>query len=376
MYRILYMGQEKADYSLLRDSLPLCMKLESEYERTNLQTRLHSVRPHGIILPISSPRLEDFSFLKELIGIPRVPGVIVTANYMTAAQAVSCMRFGAYDCLTGPVSGEVLGACLKRMIQPTDDDSDVSKQAIAGNSPAVKALRHRIIKYAELPYPVLITGETGSGKELVAGIIHTLSRHRKGPFTAVNCASYNDELLGSEMFGSLRGAYTGSTDRPGLFEISNGGTVFLDEIAELSIRGQASLLRVIEEGYVRRMGSSKIRAVDVRIVAATNKDLRKCMKLGSFRNDLFFRLNLLGITVPPLRNRKEDIPRLSRNYLKTLFPETPWRLESPAVSILINHHWPGNVRELQSVLLRASIMAKRGIIRAEDLCLSETGEDC
>ena len=160
------MGQEKTDYSLLRDSLPLFMKLESEYERTNLRATLHSVRPHGIILPISSPCPEDFSFLKELIGIPRVPGIIVTANYMTAAQAVSCMRFGAYDCLTGPMNGDVLGACLKRMIQPADDGRKVSEELIAGNSPAVRSLRRRIMKYADLPYPVLVTGETGSGKKL------------------------------------------------------------------------------------------------------------------------------------------------------------------------------------------------------------------
>jgi two-component system nitrogen regulation response regulator GlnG/two-component system response regulator HydG len=223
---------------------------------------------------------------------------------------------------------------------------------------------------------VLLTGETGSGKELAAETIHNLSRYAEGPFTAVNCASYNDDLLGSEMFGSLRGAFTGSTDRPGLFEISNGGTLFLDEIGELSIRGQASLLRVIEEGCVRRMGSHKTRAVDVRIIAATNKNLQKGMKLGTFRKDLFFRLNLLGINVPPLRKRKADIPRLSRNYLKSLFPETPWRLESPAVSLLISHSWPGNVRELQSVLLKASINAERGIIRTRDICLSGTGEDC
>jgi len=373
MYRILYIGQEKTNYSLLRDSLPLFMKLESEHERTKLRTALHSVKPHGIILPISSPCPEDFSFLKELIGIPRIPGVIVTANYMTAAQAVSCMRFGAYDCLTGPVNGDILVACLKRMIQPDLENEIDSEQELAGNSSAVRALRSRIKEYSHLPHPVLITGETGSGKELTARIIHNLSQRSNGPFTAVNCASYNDDLLSSEMFGSLKGAFTGSMDRPGLFEVSTGGTLFLDEIGELSIKGQASLLRVIEEGQVRRMGSHQTRAVDVRIIAATNKDLQKCMKIGTFRKDLFFRLNLLGLTVPPLRNRAEDIPRLSRNYLKTLLPKTSWRLESHAVSVLIKHSWPGNVRELQSVLLKASITAKKGKIRAEDICLSGVG---
>ncbi len=376
MYRILYIGQNSTDYSRLRDSLPLFMKLEPRHEQINLQTTLRSVRPHGIILPISNPGPDDFSFLKNLLGIPRVPGVIVTANYMTAAQAVSCMRFGAYDCLTGPVSGEVVGACLARMIQPVYPDDNASEKRssgpfLAGKSSAVTALRDRLLKYSEMPYPVLITGETGSGKELAAKTIHFLSSRRKGPFTAVNCASYSDELLGAEMFGCLKGAFTGSTDRPGLFEASSGGTLFLDEIGELSLRGQASLLRVIEEGYIRRIGSHMTKNINVRIIAATNQDLRKNMKLGTFRNDLFYRINLLGVTVPPLRRRKGDIPRLTRDYLKTLPRGIPWKIENSALSVLIRHNWPGNVRELHSVLLKASITAENGRLRASDICLPD-----
>ncbi len=379
MYRILYIGQDSTDYSRLRDSLPIYMKLEPQHERINLQTTLRSVRPHGIILPISNPGPDDFSFLKKIIVIPRVPGVIVTANYMTAAQAVSCMRFGAYDCLTGPVSGEVIGASLTRMIRPAgSDNNDLEKlnsgEFLAGKSSAVTALRNRLQKYSEMPYPVLITGETGSGKELAAKTIHLLSNRRKGPFTAVNCASYSDDLLGSEMFGCLKGAFTGSTDRPGLFEASSGGTLFLDEIGELSLRGQASLLRVIEEGYIRRMGSHRTKAVNVRIISATNKDLRKHMALGTFRNDLFYRINLLGVTVPPLRKRKGDIHRLSRDYLNTLPGETHWKIENSALSVLIRHSWPGNVRELQSVLLKASITAENGRLRASDLCIPDSEE--
>ncbi len=379
MYRILYVGQNSADYSRLRDSLPIFMKLEPQHERINLQATLRSVKPQGIILPISNPGPDDFSFLKKIIGIPRVPGVIVTANYMTAAQAVSCMRFGAYDCLTGPISGEVVGACLTRMIQPASPDDNTldelnTRPFLAGKSSAVTALRDRLLKYSEMPYPVLITGETGSGKELAAKTIHFQSNRRKGPFTAVNCASYSDELLGSEMFGSLKGAFTGSTDRPGLFEASSGGTLFLDEIGELSLRGQASLLRVIEEGYIRRMGSHRTKNINVRIIAATNQDLRKNMKLGTFRNDLFYRINLLGVTVPPLRRRKGDIPGLSRDYLKTIPGEIPLKIENSALSVLIRHNWPGNVRELQSILLKASITAENGRLRASDISIPDQEE--
>jgi len=375
MYRILYVGQDRSKFLFLRDNLPLCMKLERGHEKVTLQTSIDSVKPHGIILPLLNPGPDDFSLLKMIIQLPRAPGVIITANYMSAAQAVSCMRFGAYDCLVGPMSGEVIAASLNRMIQPeVDRENEDTGRLLSGKSSIIKALHKRLLKYADLPYPVLISGETGSGKDLAAKTIHSMGKRRNRPFIAVNCATYTDELLGSEIFGSSKGAFTGSIDKPGLFEASNGGTLFLDEIGEMSIRGQASLLRIIEEGYVRRMGSHKTRAVDVRIIAATNQNLRQCMKLGTFRNDLFYRLNLLGVTIPPLRKRKEDIPQLSMEYLNTLSPETPWKIENRALSILFHYHWPGNVRELQSVLLKASITARNGGIRAADLTFPENDD--
>ncbi|MCK5735201.1 MAG: sigma-54-dependent Fis family transcriptional regulator, partial [Spirochaetaceae bacterium] len=289
----------------------------------------------------------------------------------TAAQAVSCMRFGAYDCLTGPMNGRTIGASLDRMIQPSIPD----KQLFSGESSIIMIMQKRLIQYSSLPYPVLITGETGSGKDLAAKTIHLQGNRREKSFTAVNCASYPEDLLTTELFGSLKGAFTGSTDRPGLFESSSGGTLFLDEIGELSLRNQGSLLRVIEDGYVRRMGSHKTKKIDVRIIAATNKNLRKCIRHGSFRSDLFYRLNLLGITIPPLRKRKEDIPGLTREYLKTIQTKTPWQVENRAMSVLIRHNWPGNVRELQSVLLRASLSSENNKIRASDLFISDPNED-
>ena len=350
------------------------MKLEPESEKINLQTSIQTVKPHGIILSLSNPGPEEFSFLKKIIEIPQVPGVIVTSNYMTAAQAVSCMRFGAYDCLTGPANGEVIAACLKRMIHPKLSESESEEKKaeplLAGNSPAVNALRSRLQKFSKLPYPVLISGETGSGKELAAKTIHSLGNRCQKPFTAVNCASFNDDLLGSEMFGSTSGAFTGSTNRAGLFEITTGGTLFLDEIAEFSLRAQASLLRVIEDGYIRRVGSHKTKPVNVRIIAATNKDLRLCIRQGTFRNDLFFRLNLLEVTVPPLRERKEDIPRLCRDYLQTLPEGNRWRIENSALSVLVRYRWPGNVRELQAVLLKASLTAVNFRLKAGDISLT------
>ncbi len=373
MYRILYLGQDKINYSRLRDGLPAYMRLETEQERKGLKDSLASERTHGLIIPLSNPGPDDLGYLKKVLGIPGVPGVIVTANFMTAAQAVCCIRHGAFDCLTGPVNGEVMGACLNRMIHichpGKSPDIEYPEKLIAGDSSAIVDLIDRLIKYSDLPYPVLITGETGSGKELAARTIHLHSRRRNGPFTAVNCASYPDDILGSEMFGSKRGAFTGSVDRPGLFESSSGGTLFLDEIGELSIQGQACLLRVIEEGTVRRMGSNTTKPVDVRVVAATNRNLRESMKNGIFRSDLFYRLNLLGVTVPPLRKRREDIPRLTRDYLKKIRSDLHWRVESGAMALLVRYNWPGNVRELQSVLLRASLSAENGVLRTGDIAI-------
>ena len=365
MYRILYLGQKKINYFRLKDGLPEHIHLEPEHERSGLEKSLASTRTHGIILPLSNPGPDELGYLKKVLGIPGVPGVIVIANYMTAAQAVCCMRHGAFDCLTGPVNGIVMGSCLNRMIHIYHSD----EKLIAGNSSVIEDLIDRLIKYSDLPHPVLITGETGSGKELAARTIHYHSRRRDGPFTAVNCAYFPDDILGSELFGSRRGAFTGSVDRPGLFESSCGGTLFLDEIGELSIQGQASLLRVIEEGTVRRMGSNETKSVDVRILAATNRNLRDSMKNGLFRSDLFYRLNLLGVTVPPLRKRREDIPRLSRDYLKKIRSDQHWRIESGAMAMLVHHTWPGNVRELQSVLLRASLSVENGVLRAGDIAI-------
>lgn len=369
MYRILYLGQDINTYSRLREGFPSHMRLEPSYERTHLKESLSFSKTHGIILPLSYPGPEDLGFLKKVIGTPGAPGVIVTANFMTAPQAVCCMRFGAFDCITGPVDGRLIGASLERMIRPASSEVEKTDQLIAGSSQAVAKLTDRLVKYSDLPFPVLITGETGSGKELAARMIHRCGDRRGGPLTAVNCASFPDDILGAEMFGSKKGAFTGSVDRPGLFECSSGGVLFLDEIGELSIQGQACLLRIIEEGKVRRMGSNTTRPVNVRIIAATNRDLRVSMKLGTFRSDLFYRLNILGVTVPPLRKRKEDIPILTRNYLNEIRGDIHWRIDSSALAILVRYNWPGNVRELQSVLLRATLSAENGFLTAGDISI-------
>jgi DNA-binding NtrC family response regulator len=223
MYNILFLGQDIGTFSRLRDSLPRHMRLEPEHEIVNLSRTIRSVKPHGIVLPISNPGPEEFSILKKVIDTPRVPGVIVTSDYLTVAQAVSCMRFGAYDCLTGPMNYDAVSACLNRMILPEKPPEDTGKypgeDLLAGNSPAVISLRQRLIKYSDLSFPVLITGETGSGKDLAAKTIHLHSPRKNQPFVTINCASYPEDLLTTEMFGSHKGAFTGPPTDPDYLKV-------------------------------------------------------------------------------------------------------------------------------------------------------------
>jgi len=370
MYRILYHGTDKVTYTRLKDGFPSDMRLEAEHDWDRLKSTLVSSKTHGIILPLNNPGPEDYHLMKRVISLPGVPGVIVTATGISAAQAVCCMRHGAFDCLTGPVNGTVMGACLYRMIGPGIREESENPPLITGSSREVSDLLSRLKEYAGLPYPLLITGETGTGKELAARTVHRESPRRDGPLVAVNCAAFSDDLLGSEMFGSKKGAFTGSVDRPGLIESADGGTLFLDEIGELSIQGQACLLRVIEERTLRRLGSNHSRQVDVRVIAATNRNLQSSIRNGQFRADLYYRINLLGVTMPPLRKRRQDIPEIARKYLVYLRPDVNWRIEAGALAILARYGWPGNVRELQSVLLKATLSARNGIVLPGDIRLN------
>ena len=368
MYRLIYHGPDKAEYCRIRNQLPGHFKLSLSYSRSRLVRDLTTFKPHGLILPLLSPKPDDLNFLRQLVAAPEIPGVVVTSGKISPQQAVCCMRLGAYDCLTGPTNGEVLGMVFDRMLTERKIYSAAETDScwrIIGNSRPIADMLIRLSQYADLDHPVLITGETGAGKELAARAIHQNSRRRNRGFTAVNCSTYSDELLGSELFGSRNGAFTGSVDRPGLFEQNRGGTLFLDEIGELSIQGQACLLRVLEEKTIRRMGSLGSIPVDVRVIAATNRPLRQMLKEKRFRSDLFYRLNLLGLTVPPLRKRKSDIPAIARHYLSVECGACG--IDSGAVALLAHHDWPGNIREMQSVLLKASLSATGRMIRAGNI---------
>jgi transcriptional regulator with PAS, ATPase and Fis domain len=240
-------------------------------------------------------------------------------------------------------------------VPPVERDNPVPE--LVGDSAAMTVVRDAIVRAAASPFPVIIEGESGSGKELAANAIHSRSPRRHRRFCAINCAALVDDLVEAEMFGHVRGAFTGATtDRPGLFEDAGGGTLFLDEIAELGARVQAKLLRVLQEGEVRRVGETLVRKVDVRIVAATNRPLAGEVASGAFRADLWYRLDVIRITLPPLRERIEDVPRLAHHLWRGLAARTGSRavLAPATVSALAAYDWPGNIRELQNVL--ASIL--------------------
>lgn len=257
-------------------------------------------------------------------------------------------------------------------------DSRFIFEGILGRNEAMREVFESIRLVAATGSSVLVTGESGTGKELVASAIHNLSSRRRKPFVRLNCAALNEGILESELFGHVRGAFTGAVgDKKGRFEMANGGTLFLDEIGEIPPSTQVKLLRVLQEGEFERVGSSQTLKSDVRVIAATNRDLRESMEQGRFRQDLFYRLNVFRIHLPPLRDRKDDIPLLVDHFLKKVTQKVPGKdlhgIEAPALSLLMNYAFPGNIRELENLIEHAAIRCQEGILRAFDLPLSPLG---
>jgi DNA-binding NtrC family response regulator len=312
---------------------------------------------------------------------PQTDFVVMTA-YASAGTAVEAMKAGAYEYLIKPFQMEEVVLLLRRiqerrdlMMENTALREKISERAASGTiigvSKAMATVREMIAKVAPTDSPVLIQGESGTGKELVANEIHRRSGREKKPFVVINCAAVPENLIEAELFGFERGAFTGAIQRKaGQFKIADGGSLFLDEIGELPLGLQAKLLRALENGEFQPLGSTKPVRVDVRIIAATNRKLEELTNAGQFREDLFYRLNVFPITIPPLRERKEDITPIAERFLQSLNRPTP-TLEKTVTAMLASYHWPGNVRELRNILERAVILAGTERIAPEHISISQ-----
>ena len=336
-------------------------------------------RPAAVLLDLRLPDGTGIDVLRELQR--QAPGtpVIVISGHGSVAEAVEAMKVGATDFLEKPVSRDRLFQILDRIFHPplpggeTDLEqvADGSRYGMVGRSEAMRRIYQLIEMAAPTKCRVLIAGESGTGKELIAGAIHALSPRRDRPFIELNCAAIPSELIESEMFGHVKGAFTGAVgDRKGKFEAATTGTLFLDELGDMSLTTQAKLLRVLQEGIVTPVGSAEPRPVDVRIVSATSKNLQEEIARGTFREDLYHRINVLTVAVPPLRNRRDDIPELAEHFLRLASVENdlkPKRLSPRAVDLLVQMPWQGNVRELRNLMERLVVLVAKDVVGQQEV---------
>ncbi|MDR0674136.1 MAG: sigma-54 dependent transcriptional regulator [Zoogloeaceae bacterium] len=302
------------------------------------------------------------------------PVAVITA-YGSAENAVAALKVGAFDYISKPVSLDQLRTLVKSALRcNVGEDADKAEEvgAIIGVSPAMAQVSALIAKLAKSQAPIYISGESGSGKELAARQIHAQSARAKQPFVPVNCGAIPENLMESEFFGYRKGAFTGAdSDREGFFQAARGGTLFLDEVADLPLLMQVKLLRAIQEKKVRKVGNATEEPVDVRIMCATHKDLRDCVEKGIFRQDLYYRINVIELRIPPLRERREDIPALVESIMKRLTGGAGPKLDASARADLSTYSFPGNVRELENILERATALYSGALIGAADLQLGD-----
>jgi two-component system nitrogen regulation response regulator NtrX len=329
---------------------------------------IRSERPDTVLLDVWMPEMDGLETLKRIRDEWPEQVVVIMSGHGNIETAVRATKLGAFDFIEKPLSLEKLLVLLQNAASIQDlarENQALRKQlqktkALVGESPAMRQLRELIKRVAPTTGSVLITGENGTGKELVAHGIHALSPRFNKPFIEVNCAAIPEELIESELFGHERGAFTGATQlRRGRFDLANGGTLFLDEIGDMSLKTQAKILRILQEQKFERVGGSQTIPVDVRIVAATNKDLKAEIQRGTFRGDLFYRLNVIPFYVPPLRERPEDIPVLAEHFLREFSLQhlkKPRRPTAEALAVLSAYSWPGNVRELRNLMERVIIL--------------------
>src|SRR5579862_1636668 len=338
-----------------------------------------------VITDLRMPKVDGMDVLRHAAKhSPHVPVIMITA-YGSVGQAVEAIKAGAFDYIEKPFEQDQIRVVVDKAVKqaianraaprqtlyPLGDDTVKGRYGLVGDSPEMHAIFAVIEKVADTPSTVLITGESGTGKELVAKALHEGSSRKNGPFIKINCAAIPKTLMESELFGYEKGAFTGATSsKPGRFELADGGTLFLDEIGEIPVEMQVKLLRAIQESEFERVGGLKTIKVDVRLITATNRDLEQETARGNFREDLYYRLNVVPLQIPPLRKRIGDIPLLVQHIIKKFnerLKKTITGISDEALAVLETHGWPGNIRELENVLERTILFCKGDRIEREDL---------
>ncbi len=377
MAKILIVDDEPGQRSIIKKILQI--KGYSILEADNAGSALQCAKewqPNVILTDLKMKNCSGLDIIREIGQLESAPEVILMTAYGTVETAVNAMKAGAYDYLTKPIEKDVLLLVVERAaekhllkmdgVRIKGQETKHLFESVVSSSEAMKGILATAQKVAPTDATVLIRGESGTGKERIVRLIHFLSSRGNRPLQSINCSAIPDNLLESELFGYEKGAFTGALSaKPGIIEDADGSTLFLDEIGDMNLNTQAKILRVIQEKEIRHLGSTATMKVDIRIVAATNKNLEDAIKTGTFREDLFYRLNIIPITIPPLRSRKEDIPPLVKYFLsrrgtaKTIAPQ--------ALDYLLDYDWPGNVRELEAVMERLIILSSGSTITIEDL---------
>ncbi|MGI8406828.1 MAG: sigma-54-dependent transcriptional regulator [Thermomicrobiales bacterium] len=385
MQKILIADDDAPIRSVLRDLLEdegyLVEEVDSGQGVLDALKRPTAERPQLVMMDVRMPDKTGIDVLREsrVDGQVGQPVVVMTA-YGTSNVAIEAMRLGAYDYITKPFDLDDVLLTIQRYFERERLSEQVLElssrlgdrdpnEVMIGNSTAMQQVYKTIGRIAHSDATVLITGETGTGKELIATILHRTSSYARGPLIKVNCAALPETLLESELFGHEKGAFTGAINqRKGRFEMANKGTIFLDEIGEMTHATQKKLLRVLQEREFERVGGSVSVKIDTRVIAATNKILPQEIEAGHFREDLFYRLNVISIYLPPLRDRKEDIPLLIEHFVEKhryLPSSGPARVSQGAMNMMLDYDWPGNVRELENMIERATVLSQGGVITEE-----------
>lgn len=340
-------------------------------------------QPEIVLTDLKMPGESGLALVEKNLGRPNAPEIIVVTAFGTIETAVKAIRLGAYDYLSKPINPEELLFVIEKAKEKFDlrQESRNLHQAltkemlsdIVAESTAMQNIMGMVDKVAASDSTVLIYGETGTGKECVARLIHLRSKRCQHLMCCINCAAFTESILESELFGYEKGAFTGAhARRIGLIESASGSTLFLDEVADMSLNTQARLLRVLQEKEIRRVGGNEAVPVDIRIIAATNKKLEEAVRHGTFREDLFYRLNVVPILIPPLRERRDDIPALARHFVSKLGRRM--EIEDAALSKMMTYDWPGNVRELETIIERMVVLSNDPVISAGDLPFTVPGK--